>query len=141
MAKLFRWLGLAIWLVVIDQGLKTFLGKNLQLNSLGAFSFSWGANSKLVWLILPATTLLIMWLYLIKSTQLAKTSWPAWSLIWGGGLSNWLDRVIYGGVRDIWPIYATNLKNNLADYALTFGIIWLMIDWLWKSTQKPKKFL
>lgn len=51
----------------------------------------------------------------------------------GGALSNGLDRVIYGGVADFfhfhwgtWSFYIF----NLADVAITFGVILLMLDLL-----------
>jgi len=50
-------------------------------------------------------------------------------LFFGGGLSNIFDRALYGGVRDWFPLFNTNITNNLADWAL-FGAITLL---LWKN--------
>lgn len=139
--RLLFWVLFVGFLVTFDQILKFFSGADYQLNLVGAGSFVFFRTNKIFWLILTGVILFGLAIYILKSSQLTKKTWLAWALVWGGGLANWLDRLIYGGVRDIWPIYGTNLKNNFADYALTFGIIWLMIDELRKSTQKPEKFL
>jgi len=53
-----------------------------------------------------------------------------YSLILAGGLSNLIDRIVWGGVRDWLPIPLTPLHNNLADWLIVIsciGLVWLMI--------------
>jgi lipoprotein signal peptidase len=42
-------------------------------------------------------------------------------LILSGGFSNWLDRLLYGGVRDViyYPVF--DFYGNMADIYLTIG--------------------
>jgi len=44
-------------------------------------------------------------------------------LFFGGGISNLLDRLIAGGVRDWLPIPLMTIHNNLADYAIGLGLV------------------
>jgi lipoprotein signal peptidase len=137
------WILFAITLVTLDQFLKQWFSINfpskVQLNLVGAGSLPWLSHEKPIWLIVTGAILISIAGYIHMSSKLNSNQRLAWTLILSGGISNWLDRLIYGGVRDIWLIYGTNLKNNLADYALTLGVIWLMIQLLTQTTDsKPK---
>ncbi len=44
-------------------------------------------------------------------------------LILGGGISNLIDRIMLGGVRDWITLPAFGIQNNLADWAIVFGLI------------------
>jgi lipoprotein signal peptidase len=143
--KFGRWILTTSLVVGLDQLFKFWFSiynsMAVQLNPVGAGSFLWLSTNRLVWLSLTGVILIGMVVYLQRSAELTKKTWLAWALIWGGGASNWLDRLIWGGVKDIWPILGTNLKNNLADYALTVGVIWLMIDSLLAMTSKSRQIL
>lgn len=39
-------------------------------------------------------------------------------------MSNLLDRLVYGGVRDWLTVPVLGLKNNLADWAIVGAIVW-----------------
>ena len=59
-------------------------------------------------------------------------SLPLFALIIGGALSNILDRIIYGSVIDFinfsfWPAF------NIADSAITIGVILLIIKFIHKD--------
>lgn len=50
-----------------------------------------------------------------------------YSMILAGGISNLIDRLTWGGVRDWLPIPMTSLHNNLADWLIVFGcsaLVW-----------------
>lgn len=47
----------------------------------------------------------------------------------GGAVSNLIDRILLGGVRDWLPIPMTTIHNNLADYAILVGLILLIVDY------------
>ncbi|ODT67567.1 MAG: signal peptidase II [Pelagibacterium sp. SCN 63-23] len=61
----------------------------------------------------------------------------------GGALSNVLDRLLYGAVADFFHFYWNNWSFyifNLADVAITFGVILLFVDLLGlgrKTADKP----
>lgn len=40
------------------------------------------------------------------------------ALFFSGALSNWLDRLFFGGVRDIWTLPVFGIQNNLADWLI-----------------------
>lgn len=42
------------------------------------------------------------------------------------GFSNWLDRVLYGGVRDWLVVPVLHLKNNLADWYIAGSLVMLV---------------
>ncbi len=86
---------------------------------------AWGlfAGRNWWWLVLSSLLLGIL-LFLACKTQ---KHWWLVALIWGGGVSNLFDRLVYGGVRDwikfgFWPAF------NLADVAITLGIIFLAVE-------------
>lgn len=57
-----------------------------------------------------------------------------YGLILGAGLSNLLDRLWWGGVRDIWTVSVLpglKLQNNLADWLLLVGVVGVVFGtWL-----------
>lgn len=101
----------------------TIAPESVILNRAVAFSF-------------PAPTW-VVWGALVVLVGLAVYEWFQWSgaarpkrawslgLLIGGALSNLIDRLLFGGVRDfidlrVWPVF------NLADVALTVGTIALI---------------
>lgn len=40
----------------------------------------------------------------------------------GGAVSNIIDRIYFGGVRDWFPIPFVGLRNNLADWAIFLAV-------------------
>jgi lipoprotein signal peptidase len=130
-----------IAIVFVDQVTKwlaqTYLTNTTQYNSLGAGSVAWLGSSQLVWLWGSAGILFLLGFFAYKSMMHSPSTWFGWSLIIGGGLSNWLDRYLLGGVVDWLTIPGLGLKNNLADYALTAGVVWLV--WQQLSIQSATK--
>jgi len=61
----------------------------------------------------------------------------SYSVLLGAALSNWLDRVMYSGVRDIWEISGLGLHNNLADWLIVLSVAVIIgVDALQQSRQK-----
>lgn len=54
-------------------------------------------------------------------------------LLIGGAAANILDRILYGGVRDWLPVPGLPLENNLADWCIFIGIVWIV--WYQKKTK------
>ena len=76
--------------------------------------------------------------YLLLATNLHPTQILALALVCGGGLSNLLDRIVYGGyVVDFMNVGIGGLRTgifNVADMAITGGVIMLFFS----STQEPE---
>ncbi|MCD7059214.1 signal peptidase II [Pelagibacterium xiamenense] len=52
----------------------------------------------------------------------------------GGALSNAIDRIVYGAVADFFHFHVGNFSwyvFNIADVAITFGVVLLVADVLW----------
>jgi len=64
-----------------------------------------------------------------------KKAWGWLLMIVGGGL-NLIERWRWGGVRDYWHLPLTSIYNNLNDYLITFGVVQLIIYYIWKKRQK-----
>lgn len=47
-------------------------------------------------------------------------------LLIGGAAANILDRILYGGVRDWLPVPWLPLENNLADWFILIGMVWIV---------------
>ena len=78
---------------------------------------------------LGATLLLAVWLWR-TTTRLTSL---ALGLIIGGAVGNVVDRVIYGAVVDFVYLHAGTFRwyiFNVADCAITGGVILLAIEWL-----------
>jgi signal peptidase II len=56
----------------------------------------------------------------------------------GGAISNIVDRVAKGGVRDWLPIFFLPLKNNLADWAIFLAAVLVIITVYQESRLKPQ---
>jgi signal peptidase II len=87
-----------------------------------------------IFTISVALALFILVVYYIFSESLSKLSSLGLSLIISGGLGNLIDRIIYKGlVIDFLNFGIGNLRTgilNIADMAITFGIILLLYAFL-----------
>jgi signal peptidase II len=97
----------------------------------------WG-RSALIAFAAFAVLALILWMSNAASRLLAVSL----GLIVGGALGNMADRLIYGAVADFFSFHYAGFYwyvFNVADVAITVGVIGLIIDWLWPShTNVPK---
>lgn len=153
-----KWLWLSILVILVDQLTKYFVNSSLQLyesvelingfkltlryNTGVAFSFLSDAGSWTRWLFVALSTvisiMIIIWIYMTPPHR----KWVCCSLglILGGAVGNLLDRAIFGYVIDFidvsltfiplrlfnpWPVF------NLADSALTVGVVMMIIDTFW----------
>ena len=90
-----------------------------------------------IFTVVVAVSLLILFFYYLFSKSLSKSSTIGLSLIMSGGLSNLIDRIIHDGiVVDFLNIGIGNLRTgilNIADIAITFGIILMLYAFLTKK--------
>lgn len=142
------WLGLSSFLLILDQLTKviaknslfegvsqpvtSFLNWTLVYNSGAAFSFLAQAGGWQRWFFTSVgiiAALIMIWLIRKNSHQAIFSL--ALSLVLSGAIGNVIDRIIYGAVVDFvdvhymgwhWPAF------NIADSAITIGVILLIVD-------------
>ena len=127
-----------------------FLGDTVRLHyaeNQGAF-LSLGANLPenirfLIFTVLSAVVLLLMLFYILfYETEIPPSQLVVWALMFGGGISNLIDRIWRNGlVRDFLNVGLGNLRTgvfNIADVALTGGVIILIVlnVWMLKGENK-----
>ncbi len=106
---------------LFDQFLKTVCADLgfIYLNHYGSFSLAFSQTAIVFSALI--TLLILFGFFTVERNQLRLFSL---SLILGGGLSNFIDRIIYSGVRDI-PL-ASSFSFNFADLFVISGIILLL---------------
>lgn len=137
--------------IFLDQLTKFFVVKNLYGSSINIieniFSITyvenrgaaWGILSNNSWLLMifiPIFVLIIIWyLYTIGNNKYERL---AGSLIIGGAIGNYIDRIFRGFVVDfldikVWPVF------NIADIAIVLGCIIMIIFLLIEGGKKDGK--
>jgi signal peptidase II len=150
----FSWLLMSLLIVVLDlwtKGLATeslslyrpveltsWLNMTLAHNYGAAFSFLSDAGGWQRWLFTGlasvVTVILIVWLFRLPARE--KLTAAALGLIIGGAVGNLIDRINNGYVVDFIDVYYHDWHwpaFNLADSAITGGVILLLVDGLFLS--------
>lgn len=114
---------LILMVVVVDQVSKMLAGSRgaVVINEGGVFGLlpHWG------WLwLLPAILLVVLFSWWRSNDVFIR---GALVLIIGGGISNLIDRFLYGGVRDFIYYPGLAVYGNVADIFLAVGL--LLIVW------------
>ncbi len=145
----FAWLLMSLLIVVLDLWTKklatdsltlyrpveltSWLSMTLAHNYGAAFSFLSDAGGWQRWLFtslaLLVTSVLIVWLFRLAAGE--KLTGAALGLIIGGAVGNLVDRLLNGYVVDFIDVFYKNWHwpaFNLADSAITCGVILLLID-------------
>lgn len=118
---------IAVCTLLADQLVKlTFSLEKTILNPGISFGFFSG----------PLLTLLLLGILIAVVVFLTRHRAPAipTGLLVGAASSNLLDRLVFGGVRDIFALPVINVYNNLADWAIVIAVVWLFI---WQSRTLP----
>jgi len=148
-----RWLLLAVLVIVLDQYSKWLVLQHFELyqtlrltswfnltlayNTGAAFSFLNDAGGWQRWLFVVLAVIisgvLLVWL---RRAQQLRLQALALALVIGGAIGNVIDRVRLGYVVDFidwhyrdwhWPVF------NLADSAITLGVVLLIVDSLFNA--------
>ncbi len=85
-------------------------------------------------LIVLIPVVLIIIFFLAKKAD--RVSRILLGLIFGGGLGNWIDRITFGAVFDFIDLYLGAFHwpaFNLADFAITIGLIFFGIKYVFKN--------
>jgi signal peptidase II len=152
----FRWLGLAALVIVLDQwskavvtghfsdgeslGVTGFFSLVLAHNQGAAFSFLNDAGGWQRWLFSALAVAASVWIvWLLRRHEGQKLFCFALALILGGALGNLIDRIAYGYVVDFLDFHwnADHFPAfNLADSAITCGAALLLWDSFVNRTEK-----
>ena len=146
--RLWRWLGIALAVVLLDQFTKTLILGYFQLgdsrtvtpffnvvrvhNSGAAFSFLAGASGWQRWFFVVlgvAAAGFIVWMLARHAAQALFCS--ALALILGGAVGNVIDRLLHGHVVDFVQLHWRGWyfpAFNVADSAITVGAALLVVD-------------
>jgi signal peptidase II len=156
MRKWAVWLPLSAAVVILDQLSKhwvvdafsfaetrpvtSFFNLVLAHNSGAAFSFLAGAGGwqRLFFIAVAAIASAVI-LYLLRKHAQQMLFSLALSLVLGGALGNLIDRIRWGYVVDFLDFYYGNYHwpaFNVADMAITGGVILLVLDSMRKPTDK-----
>jgi signal peptidase II len=146
---MFKWLWLALFLIVLDQSTKLAINHSMQLyqsiqlldffnltyvhNTGAAFSFLSERSGWQRWLfsILAVVMSLMMTLWIKRLKDNETLLAISLSLILGGAIGNLIDRLIYGYVIDFLDLYYHSWHwpaFNVADSAITIGVGLMLID-------------
>ena len=120
-----------------------FLGDTIRLHyaeNQGAF-LSLGANLPestrfLIFTVFSSMVLFALFFYIVYyEKDMPRPQLIVWALMFGGGISNLIDRLFRDGlVRDFLNVGIGNIRTgvfNVADVALTGGVIVLIVQNLW----------
>lgn len=146
------WAGLlALLVVVLDQGAKALIVDSIDpgelVQVLGPLDFTHSHNDGVAFglaggggilVILLAAVALVALGAFIASAPESNLTWISGGLILGGAAGNLIDRIRIGHVTDFillpsWPAF------NLADCAITVGVILLAISLIWGETEDRKE--
>jgi signal peptidase II len=145
---LLQWLGIAFLILVLDQlskvaillyyqlGESTYLTEWLNLvrvhNRGAAFSFLAGAGGWQRWFFVGiGAAATVFMIYLMRSHAGQKLFCGALACIMGGAIGNVVDRLVHGYVVDMVDFHIGTWHFpafNLADSAITLGVILLLLD-------------
>lgn len=145
---MFQWLGIALLILVLDQlskvaillyyqlGESTYLTEWLNLvrvhNRGAAFSFLAGAGGWQRWFFVGiGAAATVFMIYLLRAHAGQKLFCLALACVMGGAVGNVLDRLVHGYVVDMVDFHIGRWHFpafNLADSAITLGVILLLLD-------------
>lgn len=100
----------------INFGIHSLLARQAVLNNRG-ISFGWDVNLAVI-----VTVWIILLFFLLKNWNLGV------AMMIVGGLSNIIDRIIFGYVRDYWQIPGINLVNNVSDWLIGIGVLFFLLS-------------
>jgi len=155
------WLGLSLGVVIIDQLTKWLVIDALTLyqripilpvfdlvrlhNTGAAFSFLSSASGWQNWLFtgvaIAVSTGMAWWLITLPDTG-RRVLGLGLALVLGGAIGNVIDRLLYGYVIDFLLFYYKDWSYpafNIADSAITCGVILILYDGFMLSRHRPEE--
>ena len=97
---------------------------------------AWSILSNNTWIIIIISLIIIFFVgwYIYKNKPKSKLEIIGYSMILGGAIGNFIDRIVYGYVRDFLDFYIFGYDYpifNLADTFIVLGVI-LLIIYTWR---------
>ena len=142
-----KWLSISVFVVVLDQITKQFAENSLQLyermsvmpffnltlayNEGAAFSFLSDAGGWQRWFFLALTAVISTVLFFWLKKSESKIESLAISLVLGGAIGNFIDRLLFGHVIDFLDVYYKTHHwpaFNVADIAISGGVMLLIVS-------------
>jgi signal peptidase II len=115
-------------------------------NTGGFLSVGSGMKSsyrKIVMIFIPAVIIAVSLIFIIFSKQITMYDFIIISAIFGGGIGNIIDRILFEGrVTDYLNFGIGNLRTgilNIADMAIFFGVILLMMSIFFENKREKNK--
>ncbi len=152
-----KWLSISVFIVVLDQITKQFAENTLQLyeriavmpffnltlayNEGAAFSFLSDAGGWQRWFFLALTAVISTVLFFWLKKSESKIESLAISLVLGGAIGNFIDRLLFGHVIDFLDVYYETHHwpaFNVADIAISCGVMLLIVSTFTAQPDKPK---
>ena len=160
--SMLKWLGLSLLAVILDQVSKLAVDGTMQLyesiqimpffrltyvrNTGAAFSFLSDAGGWQRWffagLAIVISLVIAVWLTRLKQHETLLA--VALSLVLGGAVGHLIDRLSYGYVIDFLDVYYNTWHwpaFNIADSAITLGVILMLLVWLASPVNRSKTAL
>lgn len=152
----YAWLALAGLVIFLDQLSKAWLtsaftfGEGIAITSFfnivhvvnhgAAFSFLAGAGGWQRWFFIVLAIVIAVWLIImLRQQQQERLASAAYAFILGGAIGNVIDRITLGAVIDFLDFHAGTHHFpafNLADSAITLGVILMLIQQVCESRKK-----
>ncbi|MEG0439192.1 signal peptidase II [Solibacillus cecembensis] len=156
---MYKYYGLALFAVIIDQWTKWLVVKNMELGErisiwdpwFGLLSHrnrgaAWGMLEGQMWLFTIVTIgVIIAILYFYHTEAKGKPLFQiSLMLLLGGALGNFIDRLFRGEVVDFFDVFIPIIKYdfpifNIADAALSIAVVMLFITIILEEKAEKKK--
>lgn len=156
---MFKYYLIALFVIVLDQVTKWFVVDNMELGQevsvwdpyLSIYSHrnrgaAWGILQGQFWLFAIITVVVVVGIIYFYHKEAKKKPLLQASLMMllGGAIGNFIDRVFRGEVVDFVSVLIPGINYqfpifNIADAALTFGVIMLIIYILFEDRKEKKK--
>ena len=98
------------------------------------YGISFGINGT-IFILLNIFFILFLLVLIIKEKKNFTFRYLGYWLIFIGGIANLVERIILGYVRDYWNFFYLGLYNNINDWIIGIGVIFCLIDLLWKKSK------
>ncbi|PWU23085.1 hypothetical protein C5B42_04135 [Candidatus Cerribacteria bacterium 'Amazon FNV 2010 28 9'] len=123
-----------LFALLSDQVLKLFVSQRVPVTINTGISFGWLSGNVVV------LGLIVIYIAFFEfSCRYWHKPYPfASGLVLGGALSNIIDRIVIGGVRDFLPVPFLGIQNNLADWWIVLGLAWILYQTTFRGTKQTE---